>query len=70
MYTTDAIQMQIDALEHAYGIELKYFLLDVQNEQASTNYEKNLINKLIGMQQLKSEIKSLKQAIEFCNIPT
>jgi len=70
MYTTDAIQMQIDALEHAYGIELKYFLLDVQNEQSTTNYEKNLINKLIGMQQLKSEIKSLKQAIEICNIPT
>ena len=70
MNATDEIKMQIESMQHSYDIELKYFLLDVQNEQSSTNYEKNLINKLIEMQRIKSEIKSLKNALNICNIPT
>lgn len=70
MNATDEIKMQIESMQHSYDIELKYFLLDVQNELSSTNYEKNLINKLIEMQRIKSEIKSLKNALNICNIPT
>lgn len=46
--------------------EQEYFATMCHNEMSTGNFERNAINMLLVMQQLKSEIAELERACEMC----